>query len=75
MSSDERLKRLGLDHLKNDSKALKEKLDQLVQDNEQQELLAMLEQLEALKAQQTTQEDREAIDAKIKAIRAQYRKP
>jgi len=74
MSSDERLKRLGLDHLKNDPKALKEKLEQLVQDNEEQELLAMLEQLEALKAQQTTQEDREAIDAKIKILRDHHRK-
>lgn len=48
MSSDARLKRLGLDHLKNDSKALKEALDKAVKENEEKEQEDELERLKAL---------------------------
>lgn len=48
MSSDARLKRLGLDHLKNDPKALKEALDKAVKENEEKEQEDELERLKAL---------------------------
>jgi hypothetical protein len=48
MSTEERLKRLGLDHLKNDPKALKEALDKAVQENENEELKEKRERQKAL---------------------------
>lgn len=51
MSSDALLKRLGLDHLKDDPKALKEALDKAVRENEARQRAEERERLEALKDQ------------------------
>ncbi|WP_457330260.1 hypothetical protein [Rhizobacter sp. P5_C2] len=48
MSSDARLKRLGLDHLKNDPKALREALEKAVGENRKKEREEELRRLEAL---------------------------
>jgi hypothetical protein len=49
MSSDARLKRLGLDHLKDDPKALKGALHKAVRENEAKQRAEEKERLEALK--------------------------
>lgn len=60
MSSDRRLKRLGLDHLKNDRKALQAALDKVVQENEKKAREEEREQMEAIerkKGQRPASED------------------
>lgn len=75
MSSDKRLKRLGLDHLKDNPEALKKFLDQSVEEDYQQEFTEQLKALEAIKEQEITEEYRNLIEEKIKKLKNQYRKP
>ncbi|MEH8015661.1 hypothetical protein MN202_00315 [Rheinheimera muenzenbergensis] len=71
MSSESRIKRLGLEHLKNDPKALEQAIDEAVKKNKKMELLATIEQLEALKAIKNNKDELYAIDAKIKILKNQ----
>lgn len=73
MSSEERLKRLGLDHLKNNPQALKEALEKAVQKNTRQELVNTLAQFEALKKLQNTPEDQAILDRKIEILKEQIK--
>ena len=73
MSSDLRLKRLGLDHLKDDPKALQEALDKLVKENKNHELLATLTQLEALSKLVTSKEKQASIEVEIETLREQIK--
>lgn len=72
MSSDERLKRLGLEHLKNDPEALREALDKIGAENAQKELQDTLSRLkETLK--HTDVEHLAALNDRIKALEEQIK--
>lgn len=73
MSSDSRIKRLGLDHLKNDPKELKKHIDEAVQENTKVELVATFKQLEELKRLKSSKEERDSIDDKIKVLKKQIK--
>lgn len=73
MSSDSRLKRLGLDHLKDSPKELQEALNKLDKENEKGALLSTLSQLEDLKKSGITIEEQISIDAEIKDLREQIK--
>ena len=68
MSSDARLKRLGLDHLKDDPKRLKEVLGKAVTENRRAELEATLRQLQALLESMPTDLEKRTLQPKIEAV-------
>lgn len=69
MSSDDRLKRLGLDHLKDDPEALKSVLDKAVKDNNRDTLNSLIEQLVDLSRVTTDPEDLEQLKDRIRRLR------
>ena len=68
MSSDERLKRLGLEHLKNDPEALREALDKIMVENEKKELQDTLARLKESQKEHTGKELPAALNDRIQAL-------